>query len=60
MNQVLTRDAVLESLKGLPETVTLDEIIEHLVLKVKIEDGLQRSDARELIPHEAVMARFLK
>jgi hypothetical protein len=60
MNQVSTRDAILESLKTLPANATLDEIIEHLVFMAKLEEGLRQSETRDLIPHDAVAARFAR
>ena len=60
MNQVSTRDTILESLKTLPASATLDEIIEHLVFMAKLEDGLRQSEARDLILHDAVAARFAR
>ena len=58
MNQTNTRDTVLESLKSLPEDATLDQIIERLVFMAKLEEGLQQSEARDLISHEAIAKRF--
>jgi hypothetical protein len=58
MNQVSTRDTILESLKTLPVSVTLDEIIEHLLFMAKLEEGLRQSETRDLIAHDAVAARF--
>jgi hypothetical protein len=60
MNQVSTRDTILESLKTLPISATLDEIIEHLVFMAKLEEGLRQSETRDLIPHDAVTARFVR
>lgn len=52
------RDAVVESLKKLPENATLNDIIKHLVLMAKLEEALTQSEARELRTHQEVMARF--
>jgi hypothetical protein len=60
MNQVSTRDTILESLKTLPVSVTLDEIIEHLLFMAKLEEGLRQSETRDLIAHDAVAARFAR
>ena len=58
MSQLATRDTVLESLKKLPENATLDDIIEHLVFMAKLEEGLAQSEARDLVSHQEVAARF--
>jgi hypothetical protein len=60
MAQLVTRDIVLESLKKLPENATLDDIIEHVVFMAKLEEALVQSEARELVAHQDVLARFSK
>jgi hypothetical protein len=40
---MLTKSKVLESLKGLPDNFTIDELIDHLVFIQKVEIGLDQS-----------------
>ena len=60
MNSVTTRDQILESLKTLPPESTLEDVMEHLYFVAKLERGLQQSEARELVPHDQVVKRFLR
>ena len=56
----ITRDFVVESLKKLSVNATLDDIIEHIVFMAKIEEALVQSEARDLVSHKDVIARFSK
>jgi hypothetical protein len=40
---MLTKDAILSSLKDIPETVTLDEVIERMYVLNKIESAKEKS-----------------
>ncbi len=60
MNSVTTRDQIVESLKTLSPEATLEDVMEHLYFVAKLEQGLQQSEARELLPHDEVVKRFLR
>lgn len=40
---MLTKNKVIDSLQNLPYNFTIDELIDHLVLVEKIENGLRES-----------------
>lgn len=48
------KELVLETVRNLPETMTLDEIIEEIALLAAIRKGEQAGDAGRVTPHEEV------
>jgi len=40
---MLTKTQIIESLSNLPENVTIDQVIDHLVVVEKIQKGLEDS-----------------
>lgn len=53
------KERVLEAIRSLPDTATIDDAIERLCLIAKIEEGLQQSRAGKVSTREAVEKRFL-
>lgn len=49
---MLTRDKVIDTIKKLPDTFSIDEVIDRIVLLEKIETGLLQSKKGELIADE--------
>ena len=41
---MLTREKIIEAIKKLPEQVSLDEVLDRIVLLNKIESGLRQSE----------------
>jgi predicted transcriptional regulator len=58
MSEVKT--AVIELVRQLPDTVTLDEIMGELYFKMQVDAGLQELDQGQGIPHEQVEKRLSK
>ncbi|MBK6544418.1 MAG: hypothetical protein WAR77_04595 [Saprospiraceae bacterium] len=48
----IKRQKLIETFQALPEDVTLDQILDHIMLMDKIEEGLRQSDSRNVIPDE--------
>lgn len=58
MPEPLTRDRIIEALREMPPTATIDDAIERLVFLAKIEEGLAELDAGKSIPHDEVKRRL--
>lgn len=54
----LTKDKVIELIKGLPDDITVDDIMEELYFKSQVDEGLAQFDRGEAIPHEDVEKRM--
>ena len=48
------RELVIETVRSLPETLTLDEISEEVALLAAIRKGEEAAEAGRVIPHEEV------
>ncbi|MFN8347179.1 MAG: hypothetical protein U0X91_19410 [Spirosomataceae bacterium] len=48
-------ESVIESLRDLPERVSVDEIIERIIVLAKLEKALEQAEAGKVFPHEEVM-----
>ena len=46
---MLTKKQVLESIKELPESFSVDELIDRVILLQKIEEGLEQSAKGETV-----------
>jgi predicted transcriptional regulator len=51
---MLTKEQLNKTIKILPDSFTIDELIERLILIEKIEEGIRQSEAGELIDHKDV------
>ena len=51
---MLTRDKVISSIKDLPDSFTIDELIDRLIFIEKVEQGLKQSEEGKVIPHDEV------
>ena len=51
---MLTKDQVNNTIKTLPDTFTIDELIEQLIFMEKVEEGYQQSEAGKVISNEDV------
>ena len=57
---MLQKSRVLEYLQTIPDTISVDELIERIILLQKIETGLEQSKNGQTIPHEEVRNEVLK
>lgn len=55
-----TKDKVICSLKKLPDNVTIDEILDHIILVEKIEKGIDQSGNDQVVPDEELEQRLGK
>ena len=51
---MLTRDKVIKSIQDLPDSFTIDDLIDRLIFIEKVEQGLKQSTEGKVIPHEEV------
>lgn len=47
-----TKELILRTLDGLPDEVSIDEVIERLYLLRKIEEGLRQAEAGDVMDHD--------
>ena len=51
---MLTKDKVNNTIKTLPDSFTIDELIEQLIFMEKVEEGYKQSDAGQVVSNEDV------
>jgi hypothetical protein len=51
---MLTKDQVNKTIKNLPDTFTIDELIDQLIFMEKVEEGYQQSVSGKVIQNEDV------
>ena len=57
---MITKEKLLESIKQLPDTFSVDEIIDRVLLLDKIEIGLEQSDIGQITPDEELDQKLPK
>ena len=57
---MLTKTQIIDSLNNLPENVTIDQVIEHLVVVDKIQLGLNDSAEGKVYTKEEAKAKMKK
>lgn len=51
---MITKDNLIQSIKNLPDSFTIDELINQLIIIEKVEEGLKQSDEGKVISNEDV------
>ena len=51
---MLTKEKLKKSIDNLPETFTIDELIDQLIFIEKVEEGIQQADQGKVISDEDV------
>ena len=51
---MLTKKKVNKTIKNLPDTFTIDELIDKLIFMEKVEEGYQQSEAGKIVANEDV------
>ncbi len=46
---MLTKEKIISELQKLPENVTIDEVLDHIVLLEKIEKGIYQADTGQVL-----------
>ena len=58
--QMNAKEQVRSALEAMPDTASIEDIREELLVLEGIQRGLDQADAGELIPHEEVEKQFEK
>ena len=51
---MLTKERLNKTIKGLPDSFTIDELIDQLIFMEKVEEGIQQSEEGKVISNEDV------
>jgi predicted transcriptional regulator len=51
---MLTKDKLSKTINSLPDSFTIDELIDQLIFMEKVEDGLKQSDEGKVVSNEDV------
>ena len=51
---MLTKDKLRQSINKLPDSFTIDELIDQLIFIEKVEEGLKQSKERKILSNENV------
>jgi len=51
---MLTKDKLIQSINKLPDTFTIDELIDQLIFIEKVEEGLEQSKEGKVFSNEDV------
>jgi predicted transcriptional regulator len=51
---MLTKKKVNKTIKNLPDTFTIDQLIDELIFIEKVEEGYQQSEAGKVVSNEDV------
>jgi hypothetical protein len=51
---MLTKDKVNKTINSLPDSFTIDELIDRLIFMEKVEEGYQQSESGKVISNEDV------
>jgi hypothetical protein len=51
---MLTKERLNKTIKGLPDSFTIDELIDQLIFIEKVEEGYQQSEEGKVVSNEDV------
>jgi hypothetical protein len=57
---MLTKEKIISGIQKLPDSVTIDDILDHILFMEKIEKGLQQLDDGQVITDEELDIRLAK
>jgi hypothetical protein len=55
-----TKDKIINHIKNLPDSVTIDDILDQKILVEKIEQGIQQSNKNQIVPDDELDKRLGK
>jgi len=55
-----TKDKIISSIKNLPDSVTIDEILDQIMLVEKIEKGIEQSSKNQVVSDDELDKRLGK
>ena len=57
---MLTKEKLNRTIKNLPESFTIDELIDQIIFMEKVEEGFQQSENTQVVSNEYVKAMIEK
>jgi hypothetical protein len=57
---MLTKEKIISGIQKLPDSVTIDDILDHLLLLEKIEKGLEQSVNGQIVADEELDSKIAK
>lgn len=57
---MLTKDKLNRTIRNLPDSFTIDELIDQLIFMEKVEEGFQQSEENKVVSNEDVKAMIDK
>jgi hypothetical protein len=57
---MLTKEKIISGIQQLPDSVTTDEVLDHIVLLEKIENGLDQADKGQVLTEEEMDEKINK
>ncbi len=55
-----TKKQIIEIVQNLPDTATVDDVMEELYFKMQVDQGLKELDEGKGVPHKEVERRLAK
>jgi len=55
-----TKDKIISGIKNLPDSVTIDDILDQIMLVEKIEKGIEQSNKNQVVSDEELDKRLGK
>jgi hypothetical protein len=55
-----TKDKIINSIKKLPDSVTIDDILDQIMLVEKIEKGIEQSNKNQIVSDDELDKRLGK
>ncbi|QHS22054.1 hypothetical protein GWK91_03425 [Virgibacillus sp. MSP4-1] len=53
-----TKEEVIKLIKDLPENVTLDDIMQELYVRKKLEKGIKELNTEKFVSHDVVKEKY--
>lgn len=53
-----TKDKIISGIKNLPDSVTIDDILDQIMLVEKIEKGIDQSNKNQVVPDDELDQRL--
>lgn len=60
IEKMLSKNSVKKSIENLPESFTIDELIEQLIFVEKVEEGLKQSEEGNVISNDDIKSMIDK
>ena len=57
---MLTKELIISGINKLPESFTIDDVLDQIVLISKIEKGIEQVENGQIIPDEEIDERITK